>query len=53
MWMKITHQALADFFLTFAAILKIIGVLLFAVFFLRHPKVKKFLEYDEYNDSFK
>ena len=53
MWMKITHQAFADFFLTLATVLKVIGVLLFAIFFLRHPKVKEFLEYDQYKDSFK
>jgi len=52
-WMKITHQAFADFALTFSAIMKVIGLILLAVFFFRHPKVKAFLDYDQYSDSFK
>jgi hypothetical protein len=52
-WMKITHQVFADFALGIAAILKIIGLVLLALFFFRHPKVKQFLEHDQYSDSFK
>jgi len=52
-WMKITHQLFADFALAVAAILKVIGLDLLAVFFFRHPKVKQFLEHDQYSDSFK
>lgn len=52
-WMKITHQAPADFTLTIAMFLKALGVLLFVFFILSHPKVKEFLEYDKYKDSFK
>jgi hypothetical protein len=52
-WMKITHQALADEILTLSALLKIIGMLLFTFFLLAHPKVKEFLNYDKFQDSFK
>ena len=52
-WLKIIHQPLADIILAIAALLKIIGLLLFTFFLLGHPKVKEFLAYDEFRDSFK
>ena len=52
-WMKITHQALADFVLMVAMIFKVIGLLLFVFLLLAHPRVKEFLNYDQYKDSFK
>ena len=52
-WMKVTHQLFADFVLGLSALLKLLGVLLLAIFLFRHPKVKKFLRYDEHEDSFK
>jgi hypothetical protein len=52
-WMKITHQAPADFVLTAAMFLKLIGLLVFVFLLLSHPKVKEFLNYDQYKDSFK
>jgi glucan phosphoethanolaminetransferase (alkaline phosphatase superfamily) len=52
-WMKITHQLFADFVLGASALLKLLGVLLLAIFLLRHPKVKEFLHYDEHKDSLK
>jgi hypothetical protein len=52
-WMKITHQTLADLTLTASAFLKVIGLLLFTFALLAHPKVKEFLEYDKFKDSFK
>jgi len=42
-WMKITHQAPADLTLTMA-VLKVIGLILLAIFFLSHPKVREFLQ---------
>ncbi len=52
-WLKITHQTNGDLVLTIAALLKIIGLLLFIFSLFAHPKVKEFLEYDQYTDSFK
>lgn len=52
-WMKVTHQALADITLTASAFLKVIGLLSFTFLLLAHPKVKEFLNYDKFNDSFK
>jgi len=52
-WMKITHQFFADFVLGLSALIKLLGLLFLAIFFLRHPKVKEFLNMDEYKDSFK
>lgn len=52
-WMKITHQAPADLTLTLSAFLKVIGLLLFTFFMLAHPKVKAFLNYNKFDDSFK
>ena len=51
-WMKITHQAFGDITLAAAAIFKIVGLLLFTFMLLAHPKIKEFLEYDEFKDSF-
>ena len=52
-WMKYTHQAAADVTLTISLFLKVIGLLLFTFFMLAHPKVKAFLHYDKFDDSFK
>jgi hypothetical protein len=52
-WFKITHQAPADLTLAVSAFLKAIGVILLTVFLLAHPKIKEFLDYDKYKDSFK
>lgn len=52
-WLKITHQPFADLTLAIAALLKVIGLLLFTFTLLAHPKVKEFLKYDEFSDSFK
>ena len=52
-WMKITHQAMADAVLTISMFTKSIGLILFVIFMLAHPKVKQFLNYREYDDAFR
>jgi len=52
-WMKVTHQQFADMALGIAVLLKVTGLLLFTFFLLAHPKVKAFLNYDKFDDSFK
>jgi hypothetical protein len=52
-WMKITHQFFADFVLGISALLKLLGLLLLAIFLFQHPKIKQFLSHDRYSDAFK
>jgi hypothetical protein len=52
-WFKITHQAPADLTLAASAFFKVTGLLLFTFLLLAHPRVKAFLEYDKFRDSFK
>lgn len=52
-WMKVTHQEFADIALGISALLKVTGLLLLTFFLLAHPKVKAFLNYDNFEDSFK
>lgn len=52
-WMKLTHQALGDQALLLATLLKVCGLIGAVASLLSHPRVKEFLKYDQYNDSFK
>jgi hypothetical protein len=52
-WMKIMHLAMGDFVLTIGVLFKMVGLILLVILLFRHPKIRKFLEEKEFEDSFK